>query len=339
MDNGEIILAGSAGMGMATPRTVIAFSSDGGATWSDYHCPEVDCGQPMMLTYLGKAELSFRSSWQRGGSHHFFSHDYGRTWPEKVKVPLSPDGFDIACEGSPLVDRDEHGIATLIAETGQTTAGGGEFGFRCRGCIQWSRDGGRTWTDFSYPDAWKWQDTYAGRTYERGSGEGALVRAANGWLVAAMRMDPQIRYLKYHYDQFEGMGVSISKDDGKTWSQIEMVCEPGRMHGNLIRLPNDDLILTVIRRLDIRGGKFASYRRGCDAFVSHDNGLTWDPDEMIVLDDWPHHDPDQWFGSVCGHLYSTLLDDGSVLTAYSKHALGGVLIHWRPGGFSPATMP
>ena len=325
MDNGEIVLAGSAIGEAAKPATVLAFSSDGGTTWSDYLCVE-DCGAPMMLTYLGKGGLAFRSSWQRGGAHYFFSRDYGRTWPEKAKVSPSPDGHEIACEGNPLVDRDDDGVATLLAETGQTHAGDQHV----RGCLHWSRDGGRTWQDFSYPEAWNWHDTYAGRTIERGSGEGGLVRAANGWLVAAMRMDGIGRYVKYQYDQFEGTGISISKDEGKTWSPIQRVCEAGRMHANLIRLPNDDLIMTVIRRMDIRGGRLASYRRGCDAFVSHDHGQTWDPDEMIIIDDWPHHDPDQWYGSVCGHLYSTVLDDGSVLTGYSHHAVGGVLIRWRP---------
>lgn len=325
MDNGEIVLAGCAIGEAAKPVSVLAFSTDGGGTWSDYQCVEA-CASPMMLTYLGKGELAFRSSWERSGAHYFFSHDYGRTWPEKAKVTPDPDGHDIACEGNTLVDRDEEGMATLIAESGQTHTGGGH----CRGCIHWSRDGGRTWQDFSYPEAWNWHDTYAGRTIERGSGEGALVRAANGWLVAAMRMNYIGRYGKYQYDQFEGTGISISKDEGKTWSPIQRVCEAGRMHANLLRLPNDDLIMTVIRRMDIRGGKLASYRRGCDAFVSHDHGETWNPDEMIILDDWPHHDPDQWYGSVCGHLYSTVLDDGSVLTGYSHHAEGGVLIRWKP---------
>ena len=126
------------------------------------------------------------------------------------------------------------------------------------------------------------------------------------------------------------MGVSISCDEGHTWSPIQRVCEAGRMHANLLRLPNDDLIMTVIRRMDIRGGQLASYRRGCDALVSHDHGQTWDHRERIIIDDWPHHDPDQWFGSICGHLYSAALEDGSVLTCYSKHSIGGVLIRWQP---------
>ena len=330
MDNGEIILVGSTTVEGGRSAAVIAFSDDLGETWSDYIHPEHPCTHPMMLIYFGHGDLAFRSSWEPSGPHYFVSHDYGRTWPEKRPVAPSSDGLPIACEGSPLVDRDSQGIATAIAETGQTALFVGGIYQHCRGCLHWTRDQGRTWEDFSYPDAWLWHETFDGKTSERGSGEGALIRAANGDLVAMMRMDCEGRYTKYAYDQFEGLGVSISGDEGRSWSPIRRVCEAGRMHANLVRLPNNDLIMTAIRRMDHRGGKLASYRRGCDAFVSHDHGQTWDQEEMIVLDDWPHHDPNDWYGSVCGHLYSVVLSDASVLTGYSKHDVGGVLIHWQP---------
>jgi hypothetical protein len=34
--------------------------------------------------------------------------------------------------------------------------------------------------------------------------------------------------------------------------------------------------------------------------------------------------------TVCGHLSSTLLADGSILTGYGNYLTGGALIRWRP---------
>ena len=56
---------------------------------------------------------------------------------------------------------------------------------------------------------------------------------------------------------------------------------PGRHHATLVRLPDDRLVLTVIRRLDFDDGTLASYRRGCDAVVSRDHGETWDVEQRF----------------------------------------------------------
>lgn len=334
MDNGEILLLGAAKTDrkpvQGGEETVAAISADQGATWSPYQA--IGWGRPVMLTYLGDGSLSYCDGglMAEEGPALCFSHDYGRTWSERLPLERAPDGKDFCSEGNPLVDRDDQGRATLIGWTGQTFPDNFSFDKAICGCVRWSRDQGRTWENFSWPEAWKWQDVHQGKTYERGCGEGALVRAANGWIVAALRTDMLGRYIPYHYDNFEGTGISISKDDGRTWSPVEHLLEAGRMHANLVRLPNDDLVLTVIRRLDIRGGEQASYRRGCDALVSRDHGQSWDVEGMYILDDWAHHNPEQWYEVACGHLYSISLGDGAVLTAYGHYRYGGVLIKWWP---------
>ena len=139
-----------------------------------------------------------------------------------------------------------------------------------------------------------------------------------------------MRFVPLHYDNFEGTAVSISKDEGQTWSPLNVVFGPGRHHATLIRLPNDDLVLTVIRRLDMHSGDLDSYRRGCDAVVSRDHGETWDVDRMYILDDFAGIGTEKWYTVACGHQFSISLDDGSVLTAYGNYRNAGALIHWRP---------
>ena len=116
-------------------------------------------------------------------------------------------------------------------------------------------------------------------------------------------------------DSLEGLAVSISKDDGKTWSKPDQLFRAGRHHPQMIRMPNNDLVMTLIRRVDFREGQLASYRRGCDALISKDNGLTWNVDQMYVLDDFAFCNGDNWVNARCGHQCSIGLEDGSVLTS------------------------
>ena len=340
MDNGEIVVAGAC---PAIPgrlrHTVLAFSKDLGATWSDYHVVEgissrrASDVRPQMLVYLGNGELSFMTSWATDGPERWYSKDYGRTWPERVKLDRAPDNQDIQCEGNSLVDRDKKGIAVRIAETGQTESNG-PFPNTLSGCIRWSCDGGRSREHFDWPKQWKWQDAYNGKTYDRGVGEGALVRAANGWIVAALRTDNPVRFWPLHSDTFEGTAVSISKDEGKSWSPLHFVFGPGRHHANLLRLANGNLVMTVIRRLDLNNDKLQSYRRGCDAVISHDNGQTWEVDRMYILDEFSAIGTDvdhrhKWRRTLCGHVFSIALDDGRILTTYGNYNHVSTLILWE----------
>ena len=130
----------------------------------------------------------------------------------------------------------------------------------------------------------------------------------------------------------DGGLLLLSKDDGKTWSPLNFVFGAGRQHANLLRLANGDLVMTMIRRLDLKDAKLASYRRGCDAVISRDNGLTWDVDHMYVLDEFSGIGTDNvgWYRTLCGHVFSILLDDGRILTTYGNYRNAGALILWKP---------
>lgn len=329
MDNGEVILAASVekdGRKMA----VMAWSKDAGDTWTDWYPVKRASGRPMMLTYLGTGRLSFATL-----GYRYFSEDYGRTWPKRVAIQPAANGGGVFSEGNTLVDRDAEGNAIAIAETvcnfGPTgTAWAHEkptWTF-----FRWSTDDGRTWHDEIAPKVWHREVAYGGKTYVRGVSEGGLVRAANGWVVAALRTDMPPRYFgKPANDSLEGVGVSISKDDGRTWSELNVLYDAGRHHANLRRLPDGRLLMALIVRVDVEDGRLATCRRGCEAVISSDHGVSWNVAGKYILDEYKYHDADEWFNGKCGHLDTVVLDDGRILTAYGNYlARAAALIRWRP---------
>ena len=336
MDNGELVLAGSTDFSNASANretVAISFSSDGGEAWSPLR--EIGAGifgRPIGLTYVGKGELTFTAADEKGMAR-FFSSDYGRTWTERAPAPVQPSGLPICNEGNNLVDYDADGVATRIMEFGWMLQGEEDDWAPTDasiGVVHWSEDGGRTWSNRVCPQAWFWDEEYEGRTYRRGVSEGSLVRAGNGWIVAALRMDMAPRFIDFHNDNLEGTGVSVSKDDGVTWSPIRTIYPAGRMHAHLLRLPDGVLVMSFIQRQDVHEGRLASYLRGCGAVLSYDNGLTWDTDHDYLLDCFEFDDCTP-HALACGHLCSTLLDDGSILTCYGRYpSKGGCLVKWKP---------
>ena len=345
MDNGEVVLMATNDPGKSLwygggegERTVIAFSHDGGENWSEFEelsePNKVDCNEvrPMLVAYLGNGLLTYKTGWIYGRRH--FSKDFGHTWEQPIVDPPVANGAGIGGEGNPLVERHEDGTVH-IAEIGYNLgAPGRSYDVRQpeHGFFRWSHDGGRTWEAEINPPNWYWDDTHNGKTWTRGISEGSLVRAKNGTLVASIRTGIPARGVEGpHNDQLEGTGISISKDNGQTWSPIHFLYKTGRMHGHLLRLPNDDLLLTMTLRANVMEGKLLSYRRGCEAVISRDNGLTWDLNNKYILDEWEFHDAHNSSVGQCGHLCATLLDDGSVLTIHNNYLTMGItLIKWKP---------
>jgi hypothetical protein len=235
-------------------------------------------------------------------------------------------------EGNALVDRDAQGVATRVAEIGWNYDPGTQWPVvPANGILRWSSDQGHTWTQETIPRAWRFQVEHQGKSYTRGISEGSLVRAANGWLVAALRTDMPPRYFDVPYDDsLEGTGISISKDNGATWSPIHVLYDAGRHHAHLLKLPNGDIVMIHHVRVDVQSGRLASYRRGLEAVVSHDNGQSWDLSRKYILDEYEFYDGKKWYNGECGHLSATLLNDGSILTCYGKYLSKGVsLIRWK----------
>jgi hypothetical protein len=331
MDNGELVLAANWNDGHN--RIVLTFSKDSGATWSDWHLPRIAHGRPMGLAALGKGRLTMVT-----GSRRYFSSDYGRSFPVKdwVKVTKTGNGLGFAREGNDMVDIDADGNAALIMQLGHNLGPGGLKSYPRTPSVHFIRsstDGGKTWTEQPAPKQWHWTSSHNGKDWPRGTNEGSLVRAKNGWIIAAMRTDMPAEFFHTHHDHWEGTAVSISKDNAKTWSPLNFIYKLGRMHAHLLRLPNGDLFMGYIVRQDLNDdGTYASYSRGMEGLLSHDNGLTWDKAHKYAIDAWPFVDPDRGpFTLVCGHTCSVALDDGGIISAYGHYpSKGGVLIRWKP---------
>ncbi len=334
MDNGEVILLGAwEPVKGEKPHAVVAWSTDGGDMWSDFEAIPDAFQRPQLMAYLGAGNLAFSAS-EEQDNLAYFSSDYGRTWPERVPKQMAPNGRPLWGEGNPWVDRDAQGMATRVAMIGYNYVKGTWGAEPCDAFFCQSDDGARTWGEVIQPEAWRWQVDGEGKTWTRSICEGSVIRARNGWLIAALRNDLLPKFFPCHSDNFCGTGFSISKDDGRTWSPFKQLFEAGRMHANLVLMPNDDIVMTLIVRQDIRDGKLASFRKGCDALVSHDNGLTWDLDRRYILDDWPYYDytrPVPHARAICGHSCSTLLEDGRILSAYGHYPAQGIgMIRWTP---------
>jgi len=348
MDNGEIaILCSREKQSAQGPRVfepIIAFSKDGGATWSDFAIIPGTRGRPQYLEWLGGGRLSFVTEAIGEGAtmRRFFSNDHGRTWNESVPHPPTKDGISFNLEGNGWVDRDELGRAKAILEIGWHLPPGkthpkDDF----TAIFRRSVDGGRTWIDEVSPPQWKFSVEHKGKKWLRGVSEGAIVRAANGDLVAALRTDMPPRYFdEKNDDSLEGTAVSISRDDGKTWSEMQFLFDAGRHHANLQRLANGDLVCTLVVRIDIQNGKLASHRRGCDALISKDHGKSWNLDRRYELDRYDYLRPDGfWVDGACGHVAAVALGDGHILSAYGNYPIGVVLIKWKPDAEPAQAVP
>src|SRR4030095_4403854 len=130
MDNGEIaILCSSEKPVPKGPRSfepAVAFSKDGGATWSAFMIIPGAKGRPHFLESLGGGRLSFitevfgtpdkplNDATRMALAQRIFSNDYGRTWKEVADQQLTKDGRTFGVEGNGWVDRDTLGTAKAI---------------------------------------------------------------------------------------------------------------------------------------------------------------------------------------------------------------------------------
>ncbi len=334
MDDGEVILVG--GLQEGDEYQCVAFlSADGGDSWS----PPIRTGaygRPLTFGYLGGGcvvfgnELLGKPEDEQRRRQLYWSADYGRTWTGLAYPQVASDGRAVASTEGQIFAETAGGTRWmwhLLVHFPEADWARTPFELYLRR----SADDGRTWPHERCVREWGYSAQYAGKTVWRGVSEGSIIRAADGALVAAVRTDMPPRYWdEAHDDSLEGLGVSRSLDDGATWSPVQVLFDAGRHHPALHRLADGTLVMAYIVRVDVRDGHLASYRRGCEAVVSRDHGVSWDTERRYILDEFEYSDNAKWFNGMTGHVGSAVLADGSILTAYGNyHARGIGLIRWR----------
>jgi hypothetical protein len=291
-------------------HALVLTSDDRGATWSeprDVHTDaqgKPDTGMGTGLTYLGGGNVMLLDN-----NRHWFSGDFGQTW-ESAPSPPAANGLVWGEWDPPLVDRDSTGRATrLMSFSGDNRPKGEEHWLAF---LRFSDDGGRTWHgERKVPELCA-------------SSEVGFCRAANGDIVAACRTDAPDRF-KDKIDHYEGLGVSVSKDNGKTWSAMNRLYEWGRHHPCLVPMPGGDLVMTYVVRKGYVNTPDDLPQFGIEAVVSKDNGQSWDLDHRYLLHTWKGNRkvladekqqvPQGWWASSQA-TSSLLLPDGSILTAF-----------------------
>ncbi len=291
----------------------LIFSDDHGATWTEPQWAHTDAnGEPdfgygVAVNYLNGGRLLLGSE-----SRRWFSSDYGETWGDPIAIPPASNGCPWYQWHPYLVDRDpDTGEVVRLAETGCNFEGRGSWPETpSQAFIRFSTDEGRTWCDEIRVPQW------------HGISEVGLVRAANGDIVAACRPDlPD--WCEIESDHYEGLGVSISKDDGKTWSEVNVLYDYGRHHACMVVMPTGEIVMTYVVRRGYSNDANGFPQFGIEAIVSHDNGVTWDMHRRVVLYRYSGNvkptDPSWDTGCTWSAPQTTctiLLPDGSLLTAF-----------------------
>ena len=290
-------------------RAFVLTSADRGATWTDPRPARIgddgkaSIGLGTSLAYVGNGKLIFYETGSVGTGHpsRWFSSDYGQTWGDPVAIARTSDEKRWSIWDPPLVDRHPRtGKITQLAETGYA-----QSGTSSQADIRFSTDEGQTWSKSIKVPQWQ------------GVNEAYLFRAGNGDLLAACRTDVPRRLKGKTLDHYEGLGISISKDDGRTWSAVNKLYDYGRHHPSLVLMPNQDIVMTYVVRLGYVDDRNGFPQFGIEAVVSHDHGATWDLDHRYLLHVWSgkRKGKTYWWPSSQA-TSSTLMRDGAILTAF-----------------------
>ena len=286
----------------------VLFSDDRGTTWSSPKPAIIGAdGKPVAglgtsLRYLGDGNVLLY------GNARWFSRDYGQTWKESVALAPASDGKPWYMWDPPLVERDaKTGKITRLVETGYTWFKPPEVKTaHQQAYLRFSTDEGKTWGDSAKIPQWE------------AVSEVALLRAANGNWVAACRTDTPARMQPEVIDHTEGLGISISTDAGRTWSEVRKLYDWGRHHPSRILLPGGEIVMTYVVRKGYVATPNGFPQFGIEAVVSRDHGQTWDLDHKYILHHWIGHikeGPTAWYPS--SQATSTVrLPDDSLLTAF-----------------------
>lgn len=322
-------------------KTAGTYSDDYGATWSEPQVlrdgagRELNLSMAVGLSYLGQGRLTFGIEFTADNKPtRWYSDDYGATWTRSAPIPLAASGQPMYFWDPMLIDRDEQGEIKRVLEaryweTGLRTFHEGTGAYSQAG-LWHSEDLGLTWSRERTVPQWL------------GVNEVAMIRAANGDIIAGCRTDNAERFIG-QLDFFSGLAISISKDNGETWSELNHLYEFGRHQQSLTLMPNGDIVMTYAVRQGYENTPEGYQQFGIEALISTDNGVSWNLDRRYVLATWRSKfiGKFDWLG-FAQSTSTALLPDGSLLTAFgtgmrnrgpeNRCIMDTGLVRWRPFG-------
>jgi len=240
------------------------------------------------------------------------SADRGQTWSEPTVIDPAP--FDTMGFGNCIR------IQQMPDGTAMMTCGNlwhSKLKVSEQDGIYRSRDGGKTWGDFS--------------SLRLGC-ESNVLRLKSGRMLAAIRdqgpwaspydfVFPDHANIndRYRVDFIKNTSLAASDDNGYTWSRPWTVTRYNECPADLVEMPDGAIVLTYLQK---------NRPDSARAMVSRDGGKTWDSTlYMLGLLGWK--------SKGAGHSSSVLLKDGQVLTVGSGWSeetnsnLGEAII-WKP---------
>lgn len=247
-----------------------------------------------------------------GGSFVKISEDYGFTWSDPIRMPISAIHGLCQCKNGDLIyfgkesfadpsktfeegafDPIKHKSFESRAEYlnyihGESRGAKESVHTPMYACV--SRDGGYTWeklgqspaTDL-YPMGIQW--------------EPHMIELDDGTLLSAIRMESEV-----NFENDFTVCLTRSNDGGKTWGDLECTHIPGSPP-HLLKHSSGKLICAVGCRVEEDG-------YGIYAYVSDDDGKTFTK-KYVIDDKSPNND--------LGYPCSVELEDGSIVTVYYQY--------------------
>ena len=235
---------------------VVYESPDSGRTWREIARPSIHAKEPSLTVTADGALLltaqDFRLNGKRNEMWVCRSTDGGRTW-DKALIPgrSYPRNVVVEQDGTLLFLRSK----------------GAEKFELCR-----SGDHGKTWTFSEGLIDWRPEDISA-------FSEVSVLRLKSGNLLAALRHRRPVARSGAAPRGHRGHAlartmVTVSGDDGKTWSTPRPLTNTGEVHGNLLQLKDGRIMASYV-----------NYHQpfGVCVVLSHDEGKTWNTDRRVQL--------------------------------------------------------
>lgn len=180
----------------------------------------------------------------RGGSYVRISEDYGVTWSEIIKMPISAPHGPTKCSDGSLI------------YLGLEYCSYGELPAKCVALYK-SCDGGYTWERISVitPPDWLSDGEFLDEPH--------VIELPDGKLLGAFRLEG-------HEPSFS-IGTTVSEDGGKTWSDV--VCTDVSGSPPHLMIHSSGAVICSYGRREVPYGE--------RAMVSYDHGKTWEEEYVL----------------------------------------------------------